>query len=396
MGRTSLLASRSARPLLTGVLATLVLLVVVGLEPSRSAAAAGPTHAVSVSAVKAVPTSTPDAEAEVARARVDALLERYQVASTQVDAGLRALSEAFAAGAAAEVDGEAAVARKHRALATQRAQVRAVYAAGGPNGLTASVLGAASPEEALWRVSTADRVFGLILADSRHQVTTQAEQATLSQRRAVAADAATDAQAEALTELKQRAEIAATALAKAQATLSALDAKARKAAAARESARQIAAQQAAARAANRTALGTMTALGIPGEYQQAYQEAAPTCPGMDWQLLAGVGQVETGHGRNNRASSAGAIGPMQFMPATFAAYAVDGDHNGVLDPWDPQDAIFSAAHYLCVSGSRSTGAAGSAVWKHTALLAYNHAEWYVDLVLAAEQAIITQTAAAPQ
>jgi hypothetical protein len=365
MGRTSLLTSRSARPLLTGVLATLVLLVVVGLVPSRSAAAAGPSQAGSVGAAKAVPASTAEAQAEVARAQVDALLERYQAASARVDAGLRALSSAFAAGAAAEVDGEAAVARKRRALATQRAQVRAVYVAGGPTGLTASVLGAASPEEALWRASTADRVFGVILADSRRTVATQAEQATLSRRRAVAADAATDAQAGALIELQQRADVAATALAKAQATLSALDAKARQAAAAREAARQIAAEQAAARAASRAALGTMTALGIPAEYRQAYQDAAPTCPGMDWELLAAVGQVETGHGRNNRASSAGAIGPMQFMPATFAAYAVDGDHNGVLDPWDPQDAIFSAAHYLCVSGSRSSSAAGSAGWEKT-------------------------------
>jgi membrane-bound lytic murein transglycosylase B len=109
---------------------------------------------------------------------------------------------------------------------------------------------------------------------------------------------------------------------------------------------------------------------------------------MSWTLLAGVGQVESGHGRNNGPSSAGAIGPMQFMPATFAAYAVDGDHDGTLDAWDPQDAIFTAAHYLCVSGADGGSAAGI----HAALLAYNHAEWYVDLVLAAQQAIIAAQA----
>jgi membrane-bound lytic murein transglycosylase B len=103
-------------------------------------------------------------------------------------------------------------------------------------------------------------------------------------------------------------------------------------------------------------------------------------------VLAAVGQVESGHGRNNGPSSAGAIGPMQFRPATFARYAVDGDRNGVLDAWDPEDAIFSAAHYLCVSGAEG----GSAAGVHAALLAYNHAEWYVDLVLAAEQAIIAR------
>jgi membrane-bound lytic murein transglycosylase B len=75
---------------------------------------------------------------------------------------------------------------------------------------------------------------------------------------------------------------------------------------------------------------------------------------------------------------------MQFMPATFALYAVDGDSDGVTDPWDPEDAVFTAAHYLCASGVAAGGAAGV----HDALLAYNHAEWYVALVLAVERAII--------
>ncbi len=344
-------------------------------------------------------TLTADAAASRARARVDALLERYRAASAQVDAGLRTLSAAFAAGVAADVDADAVAAQKRRALVAQSAQVRAVYAAGGPSGLTASVLTATSPDDVLWRVSTTGRVLGVLFADAQDDVTTQAKLARITRRRAVAAESATDAQAAALKALRQRATVAATALTQAQAILSTLEAKARRARAAREAARQIAAAQAAARVATATALGEVTALGIPAEYQQAYQEAALTCPGMTWTLLAAVGQVETGHGRNNRPSSAGAIGPMQFMPATFAGYAVDGDRDGVLDAWDPQDAIFSAAHYLCVSGARSksnpgksTGPAGSAAWKHTALLAYNHAEWYVDLVLAAEQAIIRKLA----
>ena len=67
---------------------------------------------------------------------------------------------------------------------------------------------------------------------------------------------------------------------------------------------------------------------------------------------------------------------------------MDGDHDGVLNPMDPADAIFTAAHYLCVSGAEG----GSAAGVHAALLTYNHAEWYVDLVLATEQAIITKQA----
>ena len=66
-------------------------------------------------------------------------------------------------------------------------------------------------------------------------------------------------------------------------------------------------------------------------------------------MLAAIGQVESGHGRNTSTSSAGAMGPMQFEPATFAAYAVDGDHDGVKSIMDPADAIYTAAHYLCAN-----------------------------------------------
>jgi membrane-bound lytic murein transglycosylase B len=265
-----------------------------------------------------------------------------------------------------------------------------VYAAGGPAGLTASVLAAASPDDALWRATTADRVLGSLLADSRDEVARQADLAALGRRRTAEADAATEARARALNDLHERAAAAADALTRAQATLSRLDTRARQAEAARESARQITVARAAARAAAQAAMGTVTALAIPAEYRTAYQAAALTCPGMTWTLLAGVGQVESGHGRSSGPSSAGAIGPMQFMPRTFAAHGVDGDHDGLLDAWDPVDAIFTAAHYLCTSGA----AGGSPAGVRAALLAYNHAEWYVDLVLATQQAIIARAAPA--
>ena len=67
---------------------------------------------------------------------------------------------------------------------------------------------------------------------------------------------------------------------------------------------------------------------------------------------------------------------MQFLPSTFAGYAVDGNHDGVLDIWNPADSIFTAAHYLCANG------AGNPRMLYTAIWHYNHADWYVQLVLA--------------
>ncbi|PZS32254.1 MAG: hypothetical protein DLM59_08540 [Pseudonocardiales bacterium] len=98
---------------------------------------------------------------------------------------------------------------------------------------------------------------------------------------------------------------------------------------------------------------------------------------MSWSLLAAIGQVESGHGRNPGTSSAGARGPMQFLPATFAAYAVDGDHDGHLDIDSPADAIYTAAHYLCANHA-GMGPAGV----RDAVFRYNHAQWYVDMVVA--------------
>ena len=67
---------------------------------------------------------------------------------------------------------------------------------------------------------------------------------------------------------------------------------------------------------------------------------------------------------------------MQFMPATFARYGVDGNNDGRRDIHNDADSILSAAHYLAASGAQ-TGAAGI----RRALFAYNHATWYVNDVL---------------
>ncbi|MBC7373388.1 MAG: lytic transglycosylase domain-containing protein [Frankiales bacterium] len=117
--------------------------------------------------------------------------------------------------------------------------------------------------------------------------------------------------------------------------------------------------------------------GGPKTYRDLYIDGARYCPGLSWTILAAIGQVESGHGRNNGPSSAGALGPMQFLPSTWAAYGVDGDGDGKADINSPYDAIPAAAGYLCRSGANQ-GPDGL----YNAIFAYNHADWYVKKVLA--------------
>ena len=116
---------------------------------------------------------------------------------------------------------------------------------------------------------------------------------------------------------------------------------------------------------------------VPPELLPIYQAASneydlgPQGPA----ILAAINQIETNFGELNGVTSyAGAIGWMQFMPATWAAYGVDADGNGTADPYDPDDAIFSAANYLSASGMPEDTPG--------AIFAYNHADWYVAEVLA--------------
>ena len=64
---------------------------------------------------------------------------------------------------------------------------------------------------------------------------------------------------------------------------------------------------------------------MPANYLALYQaSAAKYCPGLSWTVLAAIGQIESGHGTNNGPSSAGALGPMQFLPSTWAVWGIDG------------------------------------------------------------------------
>ena len=117
--------------------------------------------------------------------------------------------------------------------------------------------------------------------------------------------------------------------------------------------------------------------GRPRTYRQLYQAAARTCPGLSWTVLAAIGQIESDHGRNSGPSSAGALGPMQFLPSTWKDWGEDADGDGQANIMDPYDAVYSAARYLC---SYAPGSGIDALKR--AVFAYNHADWYVDEVLA--------------
>lgn len=152
---------------------------------------------------------------------------------------------------------------------------------------------------------------------------------------------------------------------------------------------------------------------IPGPLLAAYQQAAANCPGLPWTVLAAIGKVETDHGRAGGATpgqgtgiasriigppldgSGGtarvvdtdggrldgdavldrALGPMQFLPATWAGWGRDGDGDGTADPFNSVDAIASAAAYLCGAGGRVDDV-------NAAVARFNHSPEYLSRVLA--------------
>src|SRR3954452_8995125 len=168
--------------------------------------------------------------------------------------------------------------------------------------------------------------------------------------------------------------------------------------------------------------GMLTGSGIPRRVLQAYVAAArgsaridPSCR-LAWPLLAGIGRVETDHGRfggarvltnglirpaiygprlngtngmpfihdtdggrlDADASADRAVGPMQFIPGTWAGYGTDADGDGVANPQDVDDAALGAARYLCAGGGDLSTQNGQV----EAVYRYNHSTSYVRLVLA--------------
>jgi hypothetical protein len=102
-------------------------------------------------------------------------------------------------------------------------------------------------------------------------------------------------------------------------------------------------------------------------------QAAGIQYGIRWEVLAAINEIETDYGRNLNVSSAGALGWMQFMPSTWKTYGTDANMDHKRDPYNPVDAIFSAARYLKAAGGDKNIRQG--------IFAYNHAGWYVDSVM---------------
>jgi membrane-bound lytic murein transglycosylase B len=104
----------------------------------------------------------------------------------------------------------------------------------------------------------------------------------------------------------------------------------------------------------------------PAADLHSYYAAAERRFGVPWSILAAVNFVESAFGRLRNASSAGARGPMQFLPSTWRQYGLGGDIE------DPHDAILAAANYL-----RQAGAPDHL---DQALFTYNHSMSYVRAI----------------
>jgi hypothetical protein len=127
---------------------------------------------------------------------------------------------------------------------------------------------------------------------------------------------------------------------------------------------------------------------VPAAWELLDEGASTTCPGLAWSVLAAIGRIESDSGRSSApgvasgANFAGAEGPMQFEPATFGRYGVVGP--GGIDPpspYDPVDAVYSAAKMLCADG------AGQASSLAGAIADYNHSGVYVDMVVVLAQGL---------
>ncbi len=350
------------------------------LAPLRRARAMGVVGAVGLLLSLAVPAQADTASAE---AKAKAILAHVQQLQKRVKAAEHAYDQSLA-GVAASVNSAIQTGRASDQIAAQAEaasqsledRVRGLYMSGGPLAIYATLLNSGDITEfqdqmvMVGHVVRADRDIvdtdNTIAAEAKQMAATAGHRAT---RTIQTARSVQDVASRVLQLLKQEQTLLDQANAEV-AHQQALDA-ARAA---------YAAQQAAYSSITAARIDNMQILPPSQEYMSLYHRAASTCTGLSWTVLAAIGQVESGHGRNPSTSSAGAMGPMQFLPSTFAHYAVDGDQDGMANIMDPNDAIFTAAAYLCANGAgNGPDALYSAVWH------YNHADWYVQMVLSLAQ-----------
>jgi cell wall-associated NlpC family hydrolase len=135
---------------------------------------------------------------------------------------------------------------------------------------------------------------------------------------------------------------------------------------------------------------TTVVTDIPTHYLTLYRDAAATCPGLHWSVLAALGMIESNHGQStlpgvhSGANPSGAKGPMQFLQRTFDA--VTARHpippGGATPPsaYNPHDAVYAAAAYLCDNGARDNRNLTGAIYT------YNHDHAFVTKVLATARA----------
>jgi len=312
------------------------------------------------------------AAAQQAAAELAALQPRVDRAVRAYEETLGRLAQSVTVSVSADAQADAA----HRVADAQRRdlhnRVRALYMAGGSAALYASVLDASGPADAMRRVAYVQRI---VRVGSATAAVSRISSDAL-QTRATTLEAETESVLVTAAEVSQRHDELLGLLAAATDTLARLSSRARSVEQAEAAAAMLRALSADVEQTAAHRVATVRAVGVPADLRRIYVAAARTCKGLPWNVLAAIGQVESGHGRNMATSYAGAQGPMQFMPATFAAYGVDGNRDGITDVYDPADAIFSAAGYLCANGAgRGPEALPRAIWH------YNHADWYVALVL---------------
>jgi hypothetical protein len=309
------------------------------------------------------------------------VLARIQQIQRQVAQAEDAYDAALS-GVAGSVNAAIMQARQSDTIAAQAAtarqqlddRVRGLYMSGGPLALYATLLDAQDP------TALQEQAIVVTQVVSNDRMVVDGADAAAQQAVQLADSAESAAKAHIRTE--RSVAVAATRVMALLTQEQALLAQARSHAAAVHAAEEaLRAQQDALSTITQQDIAAMRPLPAPAAYMAIYHHAAAAeCPGLSWTILAAIGQVESGHGRDTSTSYAGAVGPMQFLPATFQAYAVDGNHDGVLDIMDPHDAIYTAAHYLCANGAnRGPDSLYGAIWH------YNHADWYVQMVLTLAQ-----------